>query len=259
LDRVFPLVYQELRRLAHRQLRAESTGHTLCTTALVHEAYLRLADQTRGQWRDRAHFLAIAAVAMRRILVDHARRHGSAKRGGSLRWVPLENADLAIEERAALLVALDDALSRLAALDGRQARVVECRFFGGMTEEETAEALYRRALEIEREVLPSKHANTATTLLGLGRLLMDRNQDGEAEPMLREALAIREEALVANHWGTAIARSALGSCLSRLGHHAEAEPLLVEGVARLRDALGIRDPRTQSALRHLANHYERVD
>ncbi|CAN5823860.1 sigma-70 family RNA polymerase sigma factor [soil metagenome] len=141
LDRVFPLVYEELRRLAHRQLRAEPTGHTLCTTALVHEAYLRLADQTRGQWRDRAHFLAIAAVAMRRILVDHARRHGSAKRGGALRRVPLENADLAIEERAELLVALDDALSRLAALDGRQARVVECRFFGGMTEEETAEAL----------------------------------------------------------------------------------------------------------------------
>lgn len=122
-----------------------------------------------------------------------------------------------------------------------------------------AEALYRRALEIQREVLPPKHANTASTLLGLGRLLMDRNRDGEAEPMLREALAIREEALVANHWGTEIARSVLGSCLSGLGHHAEAEPLLLEGVAHLRSALGIRDARTQRALRHLVNHYERVD
>ncbi|MGH7720076.1 MAG: sigma-70 family RNA polymerase sigma factor [Gemmatimonadaceae bacterium] len=141
VDRVFPLVYEELRRLAHRQLRAEPTGHTLCTTALVHEAYLRLADQSSGAWQDRAHFLAIAATAMRRILVDHARRHRSAKRGGALRRIPLESADITVEERAELLVALDDALTQLATLDGRQARIVECRFFGGMTEDETAAAL----------------------------------------------------------------------------------------------------------------------
>ena len=141
VERVFPLVYDELRRLAHRQLRGESEGRTLCTTALVHEAYLKLVDQTRCSWNNRAHFLAVAAIAMRRIVVDHARQHRSAKRGGLLERVPIENVELATEERAELLVALDDALSRLAVLDPRQARVVECRFFGGMTEEDTAAAL----------------------------------------------------------------------------------------------------------------------
>jgi RNA polymerase sigma-70 factor, ECF subfamily len=141
VERVFPLVYDELRRLAHRQLRSEEDGRTLCTTALVHEAYLKLVDQTRCSWKNRAHFLAVAAIAMRRIVVDHARQHRSAKRGGLLQRVPLESVDLATEDRAALLVALDEALSRLAALDARQARVVECRFFGGMTEEDTATAL----------------------------------------------------------------------------------------------------------------------
>jgi RNA polymerase sigma factor (TIGR02999 family) len=141
LEQVFPLVYDELRRLAHRQLERERTGHTLATTDLVHESYLRLIDQTRVQWTGRAHFLAIAATAMRRILVDHARARRSQKRGGPLPRVPLESVQLAVEERADLLVALDEALHRLHELDGRQARVVECRFFGGMTEEETAEAL----------------------------------------------------------------------------------------------------------------------
>ena len=141
LEQVFPLVYEELRRLAHRQLRHEPEGHTLCTTGLVHEAYLKLVDQTRCEWTSRAHFLAVASIAMRRIVVDYARRHRSAKRGGLLQRVPLESLDLVAEERAELLVALDDALGRLAELDPRQARVVECRFFGGMTEEETAEAL----------------------------------------------------------------------------------------------------------------------
>jgi RNA polymerase sigma factor (TIGR02999 family) len=151
LDRALPLVYDELHRLARRQLRREAEGHTLSSVALVHEAYLRLVDQTRSAWRDRAHFLAIAATAMRRILVDHARRHHALRRGGDARRVPLEALDaldaldaidgLALEERAGLLVALDEALARLASLDARQARVVECRFFGGLTEEETAEAL----------------------------------------------------------------------------------------------------------------------
>jgi RNA polymerase sigma factor (TIGR02999 family) len=141
LDSVFPLVYDELRRLAHRQLKRERAGHTLVTTALVHEAWLRLTDDAGAGWRDRNHFLSIAAIAMRRILVEHARRHGRAKRGGTLRRVPLDDLAVPAGERAELIVALDDALQRLAALDGRQARVVECRFFGGMTEEETAAAL----------------------------------------------------------------------------------------------------------------------
>lgn len=140
LDRVFPVLYDELRAIAHRQLQRESAGHTLGTTALVHEAYLRLIDQSRAGWRDRAHFMAIAATAMRRILVDYARRHRSAKRGGTLVRVSFDAVDL-LEDRADLLVALDNALTVLAGLDGRQAKVVEYRFFGGLTEDETAEVL----------------------------------------------------------------------------------------------------------------------
>lgn len=121
-----------------------------------------------------------------------------------------------------------------------------------------AEVMYRQALEIQRDVLPPGHANTASTLLGLGRLLMDRNRLDEAEPMLRDALRMREEVLVANHWGTDLAGSALGACVSLLGRNTEAEPLLLDGFTRLRDTLGIRDLRTQSALRHLVDHYERV-
>jgi RNA polymerase sigma-70 factor (ECF subfamily) len=141
VERIFPLIYDELRRLAHGYLAHEPTGLTLTTTDLVHEAYLRLVDQTRMQLSGRAHFMAIASIAMRRVLVDHARSHDSLKRGGGLRRVPLDSAELTTGERAELLIALDDALERLRALDPRQARVVECRFFGGMTEEETAEAL----------------------------------------------------------------------------------------------------------------------
>jgi RNA polymerase sigma factor (TIGR02999 family) len=141
-EAVFPVVYEQLRGMAHRQLRRENVGHTLGTTALVHEAYLRLVDQRQSRFRDRAHFFAIAATAMRRILVDHARRHGALKRGAGARRVPLESVDLlAADDRADLLVALDAALVRLAGLDPRQAKVVECRFFGGLTEDETAEAL----------------------------------------------------------------------------------------------------------------------
>ncbi|MDF1504959.1 ECF-type sigma factor [Roseisolibacter sp. H3M3-2] len=140
-DAAFGAVYDELRRLARRQLRREAAGHTLNTTALVHEAYLRLAEQ-RAAPVERGHFLSLAATAMRRILVDHARRHRAAKRGAGVRAVTLDDADaLAADDRAELFVALDEALARLAALDARQARVVECRFFGGLTEEETAEAL----------------------------------------------------------------------------------------------------------------------
>jgi RNA polymerase sigma factor (TIGR02999 family) len=150
VESMFPLVYDELRRLAHRQLSHESPGRTLGTTELVHEAYLRLIDQTRVQWTGRAHFMAIAATAMRRILVDRARSRGSLKRGGARAPVSLDDVDLAIDERADLLVALDEALDRLRDLDPRQARVVECRFFGGMTEEETAEATGASARTVTR-------------------------------------------------------------------------------------------------------------
>ncbi len=148
---VFPLIYDELRRLAQRQLQREPDGHTLSPTALVHEAYMRLMDYTRMEWTGRAHFMAVAATAMRRILVDHARGHRSAKRGGALRRVSIDDVELGTEERAELLIAIDDALGRLKEVDGRQAQVVECRFFGGMTEEETAEALGISARTAKRD------------------------------------------------------------------------------------------------------------
>jgi RNA polymerase sigma factor (TIGR02999 family) len=141
LDRIVPAVYDELRAIAHRQLRAERDGHTLGTTALVHEAYLRLVDQRRADWQDRSHFFAVAARVMRRVLVDHARRRGAAKRGGPHHAVTLDRQDAAIDDRAELIVAMDEALDRLAVLDERQARVVEFRFFAGFTEEETADLL----------------------------------------------------------------------------------------------------------------------
>ena len=138
---VFPLIYDELRRLAAQQLQHEPDGHTLSATALVHEAYIKLIDYSRMEWNGRSHFLAVASTAMRRILVDHARSHRSGKRGGALKRVPIESVELGTEDRADLLIAVDEALVRLKAIDARQAQVVECRFFGGMTEEETAEAL----------------------------------------------------------------------------------------------------------------------
>ena len=117
LANVFPLIYEELHRLAQQQLRREPDGHTLSPTALVHEAYMRLIDYTRMEWTGRAHFMAVASTAMRRILVDHARSHRSVKRGGELRRVPLEDVQLGTEERADLLIAVDDALGKLKELD----------------------------------------------------------------------------------------------------------------------------------------------
>ncbi|HET7374635.1 MAG TPA: ECF-type sigma factor [Gemmatimonadaceae bacterium] len=151
LERLVPIVYDELRRLAHRHLEREPTGHTLTTTDLVHQAYLQLAGQTHTEWRNESHFMAVAAIAMRRILVDHARAHASAKRGGALRRVPIDSVDLATDERAELLVALDEALERLRLLDARQARVVECRFFAGMSEEQTADALEIAVRTVRRD------------------------------------------------------------------------------------------------------------
>ncbi len=148
MDRVMPLVYRELKRIAHRQLRAEPSGHTLSTTAVVHEAYLRLAEQSRAQWVDRGQFFALAARAMRRVLIDYARQHGAGRRGGPSRSAValefLERGDspaLSIPQRADSLLALDEALDGLRRMDERLAHVVECRFFAGLSEVETSEAL----------------------------------------------------------------------------------------------------------------------
>lgn len=141
MERLFPLVYDELQRIAHRHISREGACHTLETGALVHEAYIRLVDQTRVEWRDRNHFYAIASQAMRRILVDHARRRRALKRGGGMRPVSLEEGVATVEERAETLLALDEALTRLERLDARLCRVVEYRFFGGLSEIETAAAL----------------------------------------------------------------------------------------------------------------------
>jgi RNA polymerase sigma factor (TIGR02999 family) len=140
-SRLLPLVYDELRRLAAQYLSRERPDHTLQPTALVHEAFLRLVDQTRATWQDRAHFFRTAARAMRHILVDHARAHAAAKRGGLARRLSLEEAAIEPAERAADLVALDEALQSLTEMDERKARIVELRFFGGLSVDETAEVL----------------------------------------------------------------------------------------------------------------------
>jgi RNA polymerase sigma factor (TIGR02999 family) len=155
-DHLFPLVYEELRRIAHRQLGRERSDHTLGTTALVHEAYLRLVDQKRAQWQDRGHFYSVAAQAMRRILVDYARRHRAAKRGGAWRQVTLDDALLAADERADTLVALDEALARLEALDARLARVVECRFFGGLRDADIGQVLGVTERTVQRDWVKAK-------------------------------------------------------------------------------------------------------
>jgi len=141
LDKLMPLVYDELHRLAHQHMRREQHGHMLQTSALINEAYLRLVDQPQIRWESRAHFFGIAARLMRRILVDEARKRNSAKRGGRAIEVSLvEGANIA-EEQAANVVALDDALRTLQAIDSRQSEIVELRFFGGLSIEETAEVL----------------------------------------------------------------------------------------------------------------------
>jgi RNA polymerase sigma factor (TIGR02999 family) len=151
MGRLLPLVYEELRRMAHRQLHDERPGHTLGTTGLVHETYLKLADQSRMQWRDRRHFFALASRAMRQILVDYARRYRALRRGGGLRPMPLYDHDAATNQRSETLIALDEALERLAALNPRLSQVVECRYFGGLTEEETAEALEVTSRTVQRD------------------------------------------------------------------------------------------------------------
>jgi RNA polymerase sigma factor (TIGR02999 family) len=152
MDRLFPLIYEQLRRIAHRQLLAERPGHTLGTTGLVHETYLKLVDQTRAGWRDRGHFYRVSSMAMRRILVDYARRYRALRRGGGLQRVPLDQAEeAAIAQRSEQLLALEDALTRLAIVDERLSQVVECRYFGELTDEETAEALELSVRTVQRE------------------------------------------------------------------------------------------------------------
>ncbi len=151
LEKLVPLIYDELRRLAHNFLYRERPGHTLQTTALVHEAYLKLIDQRDARWQNRAHFFAIAAQAMRRILVDSARRHKAMKRGGSAENLPLdEAAEISLEPDPTLLP-LDEALDALAEIDPQQGRIVELRFFGGLTIEETAEVMSLSTDTIKRE------------------------------------------------------------------------------------------------------------
>jgi len=150
-DELMPIVYGELKRMAHRHLRGERPGHTLNTTAIVHEAYLKLVNIDQLQWRDRAHFFAMASRAMRRILIDHARTRSREKRGGGWTKVTLDDAFKVAEERAEDLIALDDALTRLEQVNERQCRVVEYRFFGGMSIQETAEALGISAASVKRD------------------------------------------------------------------------------------------------------------
>ena len=141
MDELFPLVYEDLRRRAHYCLRGEATGHTLTTTALVHEAYLKLIDSKRVQWEDRAHFLALAARAMRQVLVSYARRYKAKKRGGGAIPLDIDDELPVSEARADQTLALDEALERLSQLNERLSRTVELRFFGGMKIEEIAVAL----------------------------------------------------------------------------------------------------------------------
>ena len=141
LDALMPIVHAELQKLAHSFMRRENSAHTLQTTALVNEAYLRLIDQNRVQWQNRTHFFGIAAQMMRRILIDHARKHEYAKRGGGAIKISLDDVAEISDEKAAEMIALDEALSELAKIDARRARVVELRYFGGLSNDEISVVL----------------------------------------------------------------------------------------------------------------------
>lgn len=151
LEKLLPLVSEELHRLAHYYMSRERAGHTLQTTALVNEAYLRLADQKQTRWQNRAHFFAIAAQLMRRILVDHARSLHASKRGGGAARVSLDGAIVLSPEPTVNLLALDEALKRLHELDLRKSQIVELRYFGGLTVEETAEVLRVSSITVMRD------------------------------------------------------------------------------------------------------------
>ena len=152
VNQILPHIYDELRRLASSYLRRERSNHTLQPTALVHEAYMKLIDQSRVKWQNRAHFFGIAAQVMRRILMDHARKHTAEKRGGDAELLPIEEEILIVShDKSAELIALDDALQQLAEMDERKARIVELRYFGGLSIEETAEVLGVSVPTVNRE------------------------------------------------------------------------------------------------------------
>jgi len=151
LDRIMPIVYEHLRVIARYQLARREGGGTLSTTGLVHEAYLRLADQSGGVWSDRAHFFALASVAMRHVLVDRAKTRLAQKRGGVLRRVTLDDDQVPGDDQPEVMLDINDAVDRLAAVAPRLARVVECRFFGGLSEDETAEALGITTRTVQRD------------------------------------------------------------------------------------------------------------
>jgi RNA polymerase sigma-70 factor, ECF subfamily len=156
LEKLFPLVQPELHRLAHHYMSRERAGHTLQTTAILNEAYLRLVDDTKPIWQGRSHFIAAAAQMMRRIMVDHARKHQSLKRGAGALKVTLDEAALVTEARSQELLDLDEALERLEAQDARKSQIVELRYFGGLTVEETAEFLKLSQRTVEREWTAAK-------------------------------------------------------------------------------------------------------
>ena len=151
LDELMPVVYRELRRLARRHLLRQSPGHTMQTADLVNEAYLKLANVQRMDWKDRFHFLSVASRAMRFVLVDHARKRGYAKRGGNAVKVSLDEALIVSEQRGAELLAIDEALSRLAVLDPRKSQIVELRYFGGLSIDEAANVLAISPVTVNRE------------------------------------------------------------------------------------------------------------
>jgi len=161
-ERLFAHVYDALKEIAHRQLRKVRAGQTLNTTAVVHEAYLKLVDQTQAEWKDRVHFFSVAALAMRQILLNYARKKAALKRGGGWQRIDFDEANLAPEGRAEMLLALDDALQQLATLDERLSRVVELRFFGGMTEKEIGHVLGVSERTVGRDWLKAKLILTQT-------------------------------------------------------------------------------------------------
>ncbi|MEW6207805.1 MAG: sigma-70 family RNA polymerase sigma factor [Acidobacteriota bacterium] len=156
LNRLMPLVYDELRRLAHRYMNRRFAGQTLQTTALVHEAYIRLVGQDQVVWQNRSHFFAVCAQVMRNLLVDRARSRQAEKHGGGARQVSLDEADVISPEKQIDLLALDEALDKLASLDPRKSRIVEMRYFGGMSVEETAEVLDISPITVKREWLKAR-------------------------------------------------------------------------------------------------------
>jgi RNA polymerase sigma factor (TIGR02999 family) len=155
-EQLVPLVYEDLRQIARRQLARHRAHGTLNTTALVHEAYLKLVDQSRVEVNDRGHFFAIAARAMRQIIIDYARRRSAVKRGGGKVPVSLDKVQIAVDDQAEVLLTIDDALERLTSLNERLTRVFECRFFAGLTEQETAEALDLSLRTVQRDWMKGK-------------------------------------------------------------------------------------------------------